>query len=60
MSAQSAGAVEYADCVSAEELDPTHRSPGYVIRLSDALGNVEYACIAITSRSTQTKSNSTC
>ena len=33
--AQSAWAVEYTDCISAEELDPTNECPGYDTKPSD-------------------------
>ncbi len=59
--AQSAGAVEYTDCTSAEGQDPPNECPGYDTKQSDggALGNTELPFIAIASRSTLARSGST-
>ena len=61
----SAGAVEYIDCVSAEGkipltsfLEMTKQSDGECSNNAGALGNVEYPFIAITPKSTLTRSNS--
>ena len=61
---QSAGTVEYTDCISAEEYDSPDGCPGYDIKQSEnsspgALGNADYPCIAITPRSTLARSGST-
>ena len=61
--AQSAGAVEYTDCFSAEGVRPPHECPGHDTKQSDsevpgALGNVEYPFIAIAPRSTLARSGS--
>ena len=58
---QSAGAVEYIDCIIAEELDPPPSVPDVTLNnLSNtgfsntgALGNVEYPFFAIAPRFTQ-------
>ena len=64
--AQAAGAVEYTDCISAEELDPTPTSVQIIMsnhfmpRLKLWIfSNVEYLFIAIAPRSTQTQSGRT-
>ena len=60
--AQSAGAVEYTDCTSAEVgKTPPNECPGYDTKQSDgwgssnagALGNAEHPFIAIAPRSTR-------
>ena len=61
--AQLAGAVEYTDCISAEELDPLDECPVYDIKIiwwwgsSNAwtVGNAEYPFIAIAPRSSLTR-----
>ena len=52
MIAQSAGAVEYTDCFSAEGQDPSNECPRYEWGSSDAgaLGNAKYPFIAIAPR----------
>ena len=65
--AQSAGAAEFTDCISAEGLDPPNFCSRYDTKQSDglgfsnagALGNVEYLSIAIVLRSTLTWTGST-
>ena len=59
--AQSAGAVEYTDCISAEELNSSNECPGYDTKKSDgeALGNAEYPFIAIIPRSNLARSGIT-
>ena len=54
--AQLAEAVEYTNCISAEEYDFPNECPGYDIKQSDGEASVmlEYSFIAITPRSTLT------
>ena len=66
--AQSAGAVKYTNCTSAEGYDPQQRSVMYMTlnnlmvwgsSIAGALGNVKYSFIAIAPRSTLFQSGST-
>ena len=57
--AQSAGTIEYTDCISAEESDSPNECPGYDTKQSDGksssnvntLGNAKYPFIAMAPRS---------
>ena len=59
--AQSVGAIEYTDCMSAERQDTPKECPRYDIKQSDdeLPGNEEYLFIAIAPRSTLAWSGST-
>ena len=62
ISAQSAGTVEYTDCISTEELDTPQpiqqASWWWGCSNAGALGNVEYPSTAIVPRSTLTQNGS--
>ena len=65
--AQSAGAVEYTDCFSAEGKHSPNECPGYDTKQSDGattvmleiLENAEYSFIAIAARSIMARDGST-
>ena len=59
--APSAGAVEYTNCISAEEYNSPKECPDNDIKQSDvgALGSADYSFIAIALRSTLPRSGNT-
>ena len=62
MLAKSAGAIEYPDRISAEVYNSSNECSDYDTKLSDSeteAGNVEYSFIAITPKSSLTRSGNT-